>query len=296
VDETIDEFIQHLAVERGLSGAYQLSTRRSLESFARWATRKASIRNFGDVQLTHVTDYFQKRKSDGLAAASRKLEMVALRILFRWLYRNGRIATDFTHALAVPKLARLLPETLSEQSITSLIENSAGKSVLDIRDTAILELLYASGLRVAELAGAMLQDLNTDEGLIRVTGKGGKTRLVPVGKSALDALDRYIGIARPQLVRKRTGSQLFLSVRGTQLTTVRLWQIVRRHAELAGIDVPVHPHMLRHSFATHLLQNGADLRAIQEMLGHADIATTQIYTHVDRAHLVAAHRKFHPRG
>ncbi|MEM6917131.1 MAG: tyrosine-type recombinase/integrase, partial [Verrucomicrobiota bacterium] len=158
------------------------------------------------------------------------------------------------------------------------------------------ELLYASGLRVSELTGARLENFFPEEGVIRVTGKGKKTRMVPVGSSAREALSAYLEIERPALVRSKTGSEIFLSKWGKSLTTTRIWQIVKERARIAGIEANVYPHLLRHSFATHLLGNGADLRVIQELLGHADIATTQIYTHVDQKHLRNVHRKFHPRG
>jgi len=157
-------------------------------------------------------------------------------------------------------------------------------------------LLYASGLRISELTNARLENLNLEEGIIRVTGKGGKTRLVPVGRKACAAISAYLEKERPGLVRRRTGSEIFLSVRGAKLTTVRVWQIIRKVAKHAGIETNVYPHLLRHSFATHLLSNGADLRIIQEMLGHADISTTQIYTHVDQSRLKAVHHQFHPRA
>ncbi len=297
LEQAIERFIQHLAIERGLSEAYQLSTRRSLETFARWLQHTHQVKHPVNVTLTHISEFILQRSRDGLAVASRKIEIVAIRNLCRWLFANGEIRTDLASALSLPKLPPLLPETLSEEQMRAVLENSTfGNDPLEIRDRAILELMYGSGLRVSELAAARLEDLNFEQALIRVTGKGSKTRVVPLGQKAIEAIRRYLVTARPKLARKRTGSELFLTVRGAKLTTVRLWQIVRRRAQLAGADSPVHPHMLRHSFATHLLRNGADLRSIQEMLGHADIGTTQVYTHVDRAHLVQAHRKFHPRG
>ncbi len=297
LDQSIERFIEHLAVERGLSEHYQLSTRRSLETFSKWLSRSHDASRLEEVTLDKISSFINQRTRDGLAAASRKIEIVAIRNFLRWLRANRQIQTDLASALSLPKLPRLLPETLSEGQMRAILENSTfGQGRLEVRDRAILELMYGSGLRVAELASVRLEDLNLDEALIRVTGKGTKTRLVPIGQKAFDAIQVYLASARPKLVRKQTRNELFLTVRGSRLTTVRLWQIVRRRAQLAGVDVPVHPHMLRHSFATHLLQNGADLRSIQEMLGHADIGTTQIYTHVDRTHLVETHRKFHPRG
>ncbi|MGV3533836.1 MAG: tyrosine-type recombinase/integrase, partial [Chthoniobacteraceae bacterium] len=165
-----------------------------------------------------------------------------------------------------------------------------------LRDRAILELLYASGLRVSELVNARLEDLDLDNRIIRVTGKGNKMRLVPVGGKACEAIKSYVERERPAFVKKKTGSEIFLSARGTKLTTVRIWQIVKDIAKLAGMELNVYPHLLRHSFATHLLSNGADLRIIQEMLGHADISTTEIYTHVDQGRLKTVHYKYHPRA
>jgi integrase/recombinase XerD len=160
----------------------------------------------------------------------------------------------------------------------------------------MIELLYASGLRISELANARLENFNIEERILRVTGKGNKMRLVPVGRAACEALAAYLSTERPKLVTRRTSSEIFLSARGTKLTTVRIWQIVKEHARRSGLEQNIYPHLLRHSFATHLLGNGADLRIIQEMLGHADISTTQVYTHVDQQRLKAVHRKFHPRA
>jgi integrase/recombinase XerD len=198
--------------------------------------------------------------------------------------------------LTLPRIERFLPETLNESEVERLIESIPLDQPLGLRDRAMVELLYASGLRISELVNARLEHLSLEEKVIRVTGKGNKTRLVPVGAKARDALAAYLERERPRHVKRRTGSELFLSVRGGKLTSVRCWQIVKARAKAAGLEEDVYPHLLRHSFATHLLNNGADLRVIQEMLGHADISTTQIYTHVDQDRLKAVHHKFHPRG
>src|SRR4029077_4239167 len=176
------------------------------------------------------------------------------------------------------------------------IETIDTKVPLGLRDRAIIELLYASGLRISELANARLENLDSEGRILRVVGKGNKTRLVPVGRKACEALASYLSMERPRLVKRRSGSEIFLSERGTKLTTARIWQIVKKHARQSGLEKNIYPHLLRHSFATHLLSNGADLRIIQEMLGHADISTTQVYTHVDQQRLKAVHRKFHPRA
>ncbi|MDQ6654916.1 MAG: tyrosine recombinase XerD [Verrucomicrobiota bacterium] len=296
MEAEIDVFIRYLAVERGLSDNYQLSTRRSLTEFAAWCARARQVTAVNDVTLPLISEYLATRKSGGLAAASIKLIVVALKIFFRYLAGKNRIERDPTEVLTLPRIERYLPETLNELQVQQLIESINTAQPRGLRDRAIVELLYASGLRISELANARLENLNLEERILRVTGKGNKTRLVPVGRRACEALAAYLTTERPQMVRPKTSSEIFLSARGTKLTTVRLWQIVKERAQLAGLATNVYPHLLRHSFATHLLGNGADLRIIQEMLGHADISTTQIYTHVDQQRLKAVHRKFHPRG
>lgn len=292
----IDRFLRYLATERGLSENYQLSVRRSLEIFAAWMAREG-IAGAADVTVEHLTDYLRMRKrEDGLAAASIRINLIALKIFFRRLAARGEVPVDVAEWIDSSRLERHLPDTLSEPAVKTLLESVDTGRPLGLRDRAILELLYASGLRVSELTGARLENLHLEEGMIRVTGKGNKTRLVPVGKAALEAMSVYLERERPRLVGRRSGSEVFLSVRGSKLTTARIWQIVRERAKLAGLDGNVYPHQLRHSFATHLLGNGADLRVIQELLGHADISTTQIYTHVDQKRLRQVHKKFHPRG
>ena len=205
------------------------------------------------------------------------------------------ISRDPSETLSLPRIERYLPETLNEIQVQQLLDAIDIKTELGLRDRAIVELLYASGLRISELTAARLEQFNDEERILRVTGKGNKTRLVPVGRKASQALAAYLSAERPQLVTSKSGSEIFLSVRGRKLTTARIWQIVKKHAKRSGVEANIYPHLLRHSFATHLLSNGADLRIIQEMLGHADISTTQVYTHVDQQRLKAVHRKFHPR-
>ena len=296
MEPEIDLFIRFLATERGLSDNYQLSTRRSLSEFAAWCSGERKIATAADVTLPLITDYLAHRKRSGLAASSIKLIVVALKIFFRFLTAKGRIERDPTETLTLPRIERYLPETLNEMQVEQLIESISTAQPLGLRDRAIIELLYASGLRISELANARLENFNIDERILRVTGKGNKMRLVPVGRRACDALAAYLSAERPKLVKPRSSSEVFLSARGTKLTTVRLWQIVKERSRHSGLEANVYPHLLRHSFATHLLGNGADLRIIQEMLGHSDISTTQVYTHVDQQRLKAVHRKFHPRA
>ncbi len=296
MEESIDQFLLYLATERGLSVNYQLSTQRSLEAFAKWLSGVAHISRLEDVKPGHFADYLTWRKRAGLAAASIKLEAIALRVFFRFLLARKVLSSNPAENLSIPRIEKYLPETLDTTTIERLLESVNEADALGLRDRAILELLYASGLRISELCNIRLENLDLEEGMVRVTGKGNKTRLVPVGSAARSALGRYLDIERPKLVSRRTGAEIFLSVRGRKLTPQRVWQLLKRYAARAGLAANVYPHLLRHSFATHLLAGGADLRIIQEMLGHADISTTQIYTHVDSSHLKAVHRKFHPRA
>ena len=296
MEDSIDAFIRFLAVERGLSENYQLSTQRSLTEFAQWCGAKKKITQPRGVTLPLMSEYLADRKRAGLSASSIKLVVVALKIFFRFLAGKGIIVRDPTEALALPRIERYLPETLNELQMEQFLEKIDTKAVHGLRDRAMIELLYASGLRISELANARLEDFNFEQRIVRVTGKGNKTRLVPVGRKACEALAAYLSAERPKLVKPRTSSEIFLSERGTKLTTARIWQIVKQHAQRSGLEKNVYPHLLRHSFATHLLSNGADLRIIQEMLGHADISTTQVYTHVDQQRLKAVHRQFHPRA
>ena len=295
MQESIESFLLYLATERGLSTNYQLSTRSSLERFSGWASGRG-ILAAGGVTLALLSDFLISEKKRGLSAASIKLEAVALRIFFRFLTARSRIGTDPAEKLPLPRLPHTLPQPLSSKEMGKLVAAPAGDTPLEIRDRALLELLYACGLRIAEACSVRLENLDEEGGVIRVTGKGNKTRLIPVGRAALEALTFYLTQARPKLVSPRSSGEIFLSVRGHPLTPARVWQLVRHHAKRAGIEAAVHPHQLRHSFATHLLAGGADLRIIQEMLGHASIATTQIYTQVDRSQLKSVHQKFHPRG
>jgi integrase/recombinase XerD len=296
MQSAIEDFIIHLATERGLSDNYQLSTRLSLEAFALWLGKTHGSRTPGEVTREHLTDFIAHRKRVGFAAASIKLNTVALKILFRWLRERNRIPVDPAELLHLPQLERQLPDTLNEHQVETLLEALPEGGTLALRNRAIFETLYACGLRVSELCRARLEHLDLENNLLRVTGKGEKMRLVPVGSKAVTALTGYLAAERPGLVRKHTRSHLFLSARGRALTPDRIWQLAKETAQRAGFSKSVYPHLLRHSFATHLLSNGADLRIIQELLGHADISTTQIYTHVDAQRLKSVHYLFHPRA
>jgi integrase/recombinase XerD len=294
--DLIDGFILHLATERGLSVNYQLLVRRFLEAFASWYQQVHASKSPAQVTTDQITDYLARRKKDGLATSSARVELIGIKIFFRWLAARKHIPADPADAILPPRPEQHLPDTLNEHDVRRLIESINGTKPLDRRDRAMLELFYASGLRLSELLDARLENLSMEEGWIRVTGKGAKTRLIPVGGAAREAIAAYLEHARPALVKAKSSSHIFLSVRGQRLGPMRIRLIFTERAAACGLEQHIHPHKMRHSFATHLLNHGADLRVIQEMLGHSDIATTQIYTHVDQARLKETHRKFHPRA
>ena len=294
--EAIDQFLLYLATERGLSDNYQLSTRRSLEELASWASRTKQISCPAQIVPQDLTEFLAHQKAKGLAPASMKLLVVAVKIFYRFLRTRSLAEKDPAELLPLPRLIRYLPETLNQAEVDRLLEADLSGRPFPLRDRAMMELFYSSGLRISELAGARLENLNLRERVLRVIGKGSKTRIVPIGRVASEAIDRYLTLERVRLVGRKTGNEIFLSRHGKRLTTQRIWQIVKEIAASTGTEINVYPHILRHSFATHLLANGADLRIIQELLGHADISTTQIYTHVDQSALVAIHKKYHPRA
>ena len=289
-----DRFLRHLATERGLSPAYQLSVGRTLDSLAAWMARNSlPLRDIGTDELSA---FLRFRKQGGLCAASLRIATVHLKIFFRWLAAREGLACDPAEPLLAPRPDQILPETLPQPEVAHLLESIDPAEPLGLRDRAILELFYSSGLRLGELTALRLETIDFEEGFVRVTGKGDKTRVVRIGTVALDAISAYLAKGRPALVTKRTGTHLFISVRGGGLSPDRVRQIVKERARAAGMDTNMYPHLLRHSFATHLLENGADLRVIQELLGHSDISTTQIYTHVDAKRLKSTHQRVHPRG
>lgn len=294
METSTDRFIRFLATERGLSDAYQASVRQTLDALAGWMKTKG--KELKEIGTDELAAFLMQRKTEGLNAASLRITTVHLKVFFRWLAAKGKLEMDPAEPLLAPRPDQTLPETLHAEEVVRLLESVDPAQPLGRRDRAILELFYSSGLRLSELCKARLEVLDTEEGFLRITGKGNKTRIVRVGKKALEAVADYLRDERPGMVTKKTSSHIFLSVRGGPLSPDRVRQIVKERAKAAGIEQNLYPHLLRHSFATHLLEGGADLRVIQELLGHADISTTQIYTHVDRARLKAVHKKFHPRG
>jgi integrase/recombinase XerD len=296
-EEAIEGCLGYLATEKSHAVNTQLINRLALESFAAWMGKNRPGLDPGALTGDDIRAFLRAQRAERrLAPASMKVIVVALRHFFAHLKRENLIRDDLLPALDLPRLDQLLPGTLSEDEVERLFAADLPATPLGLRDRALLEVLYASGLRAGEIAGLRLENYLREEKLLRVIGKGDRERLVPVGEKAIAAIDLWLERGRPELVKPKTGGEIFLAAHGRRLTTARLWQIVRGIAARAGLEKKIWPHLLRHSFATHLLSRGADLRAIQEMLGHASLATTQVYTHVDQARLKQVHRRFHPRA
>lgn len=293
--EHTEAFLAFLSLERGLSKNTLAGYRRDLDQAAEFFAQRGAA-GWRQVNGDQASTWIRSLSGRDYTVASLARKLSALRGLARYLVRENVREDDFTALLSSPKPARRMPGTLTEDEIARLLGAVTGGDARALRDRALLELFYSSGLRVSELAGLMLQQVDLEHGFLRVFGKGAKERVVPVGGKAAEALAVYLAAGRPQLVKPRTGSQLFLNKNGAALSRVMLWMIVKKYAKRAGIAKSVKPHALRHSFATHLLTGGADLRAIQEMLGHSSISTTQIYTAVEPQRLVEHHAKYHPRN
>jgi integrase/recombinase XerD len=295
--EDITAFRQYLKAERGLSNNTLQAYGRDLDRFAEWFAASKQ-KDHLQINLASFSQYVSHLRSPcDLAPPSIARHLVALKMFYRFLKLEGRAGTNAVDLLSSPTLWERLPSVLGSKSVTKLLTAPIADDKYYLRDRAILETFYASGARASEVAGISLNDLYLNQGFCRCTGKGSKQRMVPLGKPAIAALEAYMKELRPQLVTKSSGvTHLFVSRHGKPLTRIELWRIIRKYARRAGITGKVSPHTLRHSFATHLLEGGADLRVVQELLGHANIATTQHYTHVDRARLQAIHQKFHPRG
>lgn len=296
LDRASDLYLEQLLVERQLSRNTVEAYGRDLARLRRFLIDRGLERPAA-VTPTHLTDYLIELAGAGLKPKSRARALVAIRGLFQFLVREGLLEGDPSENLTAPRLGRRLPRVLGLDEVDRLLgapEAVAGPRGL--RDRAMLALLYATGLRVSELVSLRLPDVNMNGGFVRATGKGRKQRLVPLGEVARDRIQEYLDDGRAALCRRPTELGLFLTGRGRPMTRQGFWALIRRYARAAGIARPVSPHVLRHSFATHLVERGADLRAVQAMLGHADIATTQVYTHLSRAHLLEQYRKHHPRA
>jgi len=291
----LQRFADHLSLEQGAARNTADAYARDLERFAAFA-RSKGVATPRDAAPRVLRDYVYHLKDLGLAPTSIRRNVSAVRSYYRFLLAEGEALIDPSERLQTPKAWRTLPDVLTVQEIERLLAAISLDEPFAFRDRAMLELAYGAGLRVSEWITLGVKDLILDELLVRVMGKGSKERLVPIGRRAVGACAIYLRELRPRLERGSGQGVLFLNARGSPLSRMSAWRLLRKYVEKAGITKRVTPHTLRHSFATHLLEGGADLRAVQEMLGHADIATTQIYTHVDREYLRSVHRQYHPRS
>lgn len=294
MQQFIEPFLNYLLIERNLSQNTILAYRHDLNIYLDYIEKKR-----GSVldKTSHkdITDFMLFQKDSGLSQTSIARRLAAIKAFHRFLLRERLTTEDPTSLLDSPRLWKRIPNVLTYEEIKDILSKPSLHNKQGIRDRAILEVMYATGIRVSETSTLNLEDMNLEVGFLRCKGKGGKERIVPLGRIAISSLNRYINKARPFFMKRNTTSALFISRLGRRISRQSLWKIIKRYVKEAGIKKKAWPHILRHSFATHLLEHGADLRSIQEMLGHSSIATTQIYTHVDRNRLKMIHRKFHPR-
>ncbi len=293
-ERLIEEFLDALWLEKGLSSHTRSAYRTDLLAFARWLEgRGLTLESLG---RDAVLDHLGWRLSEGYQARSTARFLSGLRSFYKYAVREGRIAEDPTLLVSMPQLGAPLPKSLSEADVEALLAAPDTEDTLGLRDRTMLEVLYATGLRVTELISLTLDEINLREGSLRVFGKGSKERLIPLGEEAIAWLEDYLKTARPLLLGGQPGDILFPSQRGTPMTRQTFWHRIKLHAQVAGIRTSLSPHTLRHAFATHLLNHGADLRTVQMLLGHTSLSTTQIYTHVARVRLQQLHAQHHPRG
>lgn len=290
-----DLFIDYLISERGYS-------KNTVESYSRELIRFVDFLNdridndVNKITQSHIIDYLKYLEELGLDRRSQHHNMVVVRQFFKFLLRERYISSNPAALIDIPKMKMSLPEYLTIEEVELLLSQPDLSDKLGVRDAAILEIMYSAGLRASEVCELKTTDINLDAGFVRVFGKGSKERLVPIGQKAIQKIKNYIDNARLLILKNRLSDYLFLNKNGKKLSRVGLWKILKHYALMAGIKKDIYPHILRHSFASHLIQNGADLRAVQEMLGHSDISTTQIYTHLDTRRIVEMYKKFHPRG
>ena len=292
--ELIDTFLNYLSVERGLSKNTIFAYREDLNFYINFLSLK-HIDAFSKIDKGHITDFMLNQKDKGISANSIARRLAAIRMFHRFLARERITRSDPSNLIDSPRLWKKIPDTLSINEIDTLIAQPDTRGVQGSRDKAILEVLYATGMRVSEAVNLKKDNVNLDIGFLRCIGKGNKERVIPLGKKAIAGIKRYLESGRPRLLKGKESEFLFLNRFGGKISRVSLWKIIKKYAKSAKIKKPIKPHILRHSFATHLLERGADLRSVQEMLGHSNISTTQIYTHINKDRLKAIHRMFHPR-
>jgi integrase/recombinase XerD len=295
MQEILTRYLNHLLVERGVASNTLEAYGRDLRRYFQFLLQK-DITQLPDVKPEVIIEYLVQIKGEGLSANSMNRALAALRGLYKYLIQEKIITSSPLTNIDLAKVWMRLPDTISKEEMNVILIQPGILTPAAMRDSAMLELLYATGIRVSELINLTMNSVNWQVGFLVVMGKGSKERIVPVGKTAYDCTRLYVDNARPQLMQKKTTDVLFLNRFGTKFTRQGLWKIVIKYAKKAGLQKKVHPHTFRHSFATHLLEGGADLRTVQVMLGHADISTTQIYTHITRERLREIHQKYHPRG
>lgn len=288
----IDLFLDALWLESGLSKNTLASYGSDLRIFAKWLKDKTVL----EVEESDITSFMESRYKQGIGTRSSARFLSSLRRFFGYLHREGSLLVDPTELIEAPHITTTLPESLSEKDVDLLLDAPEITDILGFRDKVMLELLYATGLRVSELIALKFEQVNFRQGFVRVIGKGNKERLVPVGEQAMDWMEEYMSGMRLDILADRQSDFLFVTKRGSGMTRQAFWHIVKRYAKKAGIQKHLSPHTLRHAFATHLLNHGADLRVVQLLLGHSDLSTTQIYTHIAQERLKHLHREFHPRG
>ncbi len=290
------QFLDHIAYERGLADNTRAAYETDLLLFVAFLEEHGSLDAFSQVTRGHVASFLEEQRCQGMRASTRARRLIAIKVLFDFLCAEGVVPVNVTEVMDSPAKGRILPRTLSEAEVAQLIGSVSGDSAYDVRDRSMLELFYACGLRVSEVTALSVGDVRLDECVVRCTGKGDKQRMIPLGAVAAGWLRRYLAQARPRFSHGDTAEKcLFLTRRGAPFTRQGVFAMLEKRVLASHIGTSISPHVLRHCFASHLLAHGAQLRAIQEMLGHADIATTQVYTHVDESHVTNTHAQFHPR-
>ncbi len=297
----VDQFLNYLSVERGLAKNTIIAYGRDLRKYLKFLKEKG-IESLGKSSHKEIMTYLMELKNPrrlgrrGLSSASVARNLVAVKMFHRFLVAEGDLKDDPTANMDSPLVSKKLPHVLTIPEVEKLLRKASGRTLKEVRDRAILELLYGTGLRISELISLKMVDLNLRFSYLRCFGKGGKERIVPFGREARDWIKKYLEKVRPHLIKRKSDSSLFLTRLGKGFSRQGLWKVIKKYAHRSGLGKEITPHTLRHCFATHLLQGGADLRSVQEMLGHADISTTQVYTHLDRRRLKSIHAKYHPRG
>lgn len=294
MQEYIDAFLNYISVERGLSNNTVISYKEDLVSFSGFLSSR-NINVLSETTRNDISDFMLHEKEKGISANSISRRLAAIKSFYRFLVREKILQSDPTLLVDSPKLWQRIPETLTVNEVDALLCSPDVRKLQGARDKAILETLYATGMRVSEISGLKTDNVNLGVGFLRCVGKGNKERVVPLGKKAIASIRKYLDSARPRLLNKKQSSFLFVNRLGGRLSRQSIWKMVQYYAKVSAIKKHIKPHILRHSFATHLLEHGADLRSVQEMLGHTNISTTQIYTHINKDRLKSIHRMFHPR-